>query len=138
MMRQLLLALLLTISVPVWAARGFPIDMQIAEFKSTDGKQIVLSKDGVTWVEVLTLGLMSDSQKTDTYAAVKVRDEKGRYLPPSKWSTLQGKTVGIRFAGNKLSEVWALSDKDAKSLRKKIKERKERKKRRERESRFNY
>lgn len=137
-MRQLLLALLLTISVPAWAARGFPIDMQIAEFKSSDGKQIVLSKDGITWVEVITLGLMSDSQENETYAGVKVRDEKGRSLPPSKWSTLKGKKVGIRFAGDKLSEVWALSDKDAKKLRKKIKERKERKKRRERESRFTY
>ena len=59
MKKRLFLMALLFISQATWAARILPNQIQLAVLQQVNYPQVVLSGDGITWTEILTLGLVT-------------------------------------------------------------------------------
>lgn len=104
------LILIITSSL-VWGARVIPVDMQMAQLKTAEGKQIVLSNKLWSTKRIFTLGLASNNQVFQLNNNARIRDDGNRFITPNKLPQYQGRIVAVRFdKSNRIQEIWILTN----------------------------
>lgn len=124
-MKKLMVGLVLMGMMQVlFAARALPPTMDIAVLKSSQGKEVILSPDGFTWLKFFTLGWLDRSRGFEMSAAVKVRDESNRFITYGRLSQHHGKVVAVkRDPYNYINEIWILTDREREQFRQIAKQR---------------
>lgn len=117
-MKRLILAMLILCSSSVWAGRFLPQNLQLAVLKEVNYPEVVLAGDGISWLQILTLGLFDDSTNNDTRAGIRLRDDHNRFMVKNRLPRYVGKRVGVMFdRQNKVEEIWILTDQEVEILR---------------------
>lgn len=110
MFRWLTLVILFLSSV-TWAQRVIPEDMDIAVLKQVDYPYITLGHNGISWIQILTLGWLDNGKVLQTTQDVRIRDERNRFIVRGKLAAYTGKAVAIRRDGtNNINEIWILTE----------------------------
>lgn len=117
-MKRFLLAFLILFSSTVWAGRFLPQNMQLAVLKEVNYPEVTLAGDGISWIQILTLGLLDDSENSDTKAGIRLRDDHNRFMVKNRLPRFTGQRVGVIFDNqNKIQEIWILTDREIETLR---------------------
>lgn len=124
-MKKLIVGILLLVSMQMaFAARALPPTMDIAVLKASQGKEVVLSPDGFSWLKFFTLGWLDQSKEFEMSTAVKVRDESNRFITYGRLSKHHGKLVAVkRDPYNYINEIWILTDREHEQFRQIAKQR---------------
>lgn len=110
-MKKILAIGILLCSSLTWAQRTIPEDMDVAILKKVDYPQVVLSTGGFSWLKMLTLGWLDNTSAFNISPALKIRDEKNRFIVRGKLSAKAGRAVAVkRDGGNNIIEIWVLTE----------------------------
>ncbi|EGV36895.1 hypothetical protein [Neisseria weaveri] len=108
--KGLLFILLLGFSVFSWAQRMVPADMSVGKLKSVQGSQLVLGNNTLGFTEVITLGLVNNDALLEMSPALRVRDERNRFIVSGKLGANIGKHIAVRVRNNQVDEIWILTE----------------------------
>ncbi len=121
MKHVIVLFALLFSAFPALAERFIPNNLIFVQIREVDMQQrqikLLNAKDG------FITRAYKKPYVFDISSAIKIRDEKNRFLTRSKLANYEGKVVGARFHNSgKLIEVWVLSEEETIKLAQKIKD----------------
>lgn len=118
MKKRLFLMALLLISQATWAARILPNQIQLAVLQQVNYPQVVLSGDGITWTEILTLGLVTPTVENGSVVGLRIRDTNNRFITKNKLPQYVGHPVGVFFNQDKqINEIWILTPQERATLK---------------------
>ena len=118
MKKRLLLIILLFVSQVTWAARILPHHIQLAVLQQVNYPQLVLRGDGITWTEVLTLGLVTPMVENGSVTGLRIRDTNNRFITKNKLPQYVGYSVGVFFNNEKqINEIWILTPQERATLK---------------------
>lgn len=120
MKKLLVLGLTLFIGSQVWAARVLPSDIRLAVLKQVNYPDIVLSGDGWSWTQILTLGLLgSNRTETEALESIRIKDTHNRFITKNRLQGYIGQPVGVFLNHqNQVREVWILTPSEYEQLKK--------------------
>ena len=96
------------------AGRVLPSDMRLAVLKKADYPDIVLSGDGWTWTQILTLGLVNNNQtEAEALGSIRIKDTYNRFITKNRLANHIGQPVGVFFDNHgQVKEIWVLTPKE--------------------------
>jgi len=88
--------------------------MRLAVLKKADYPDIVLSGDGWTWTQILTLGLVNNNQtEAEALGSIRIKDTYNRFITKNRLANHIGQPVGVFFDNHgQVKEIWVLTPKE--------------------------
>ncbi|UOP00605.1 hypothetical protein [Kingella potus] len=102
-----------------FAGRVLPPDMRLAVLKKADYPDIVLSGDGWTWTQILTLGLVNNNQtEAEALGSIRIKDTYNRFITKNRLVKHIGQPVGVFFdRQGQIKEIWVLTPKEREEMK---------------------
>lgn len=114
-------------AAPSWAARVLPDDMDMAVLKAADYPRVVLTSEGISWLQILTLGWLDKSQVFEMNTNVRIRNQKNLFVTHNKLPQFAGQAVAVRRdKAGRISEIWVLTPQEKEIYRRRAQEKAQR------------